>query len=73
MAVRFIKAWRMYQRGEVAVFETSVEDLLVSGGFAVRVGIEAAPDGEHGASGGAEGEAEAAESVPALAKGKGKA
>lgn len=107
MSVRFTKVWRMYQRGEIAGFEASVEDLLVSGGFAVRVGPDAAPDdalveandgaggsnasdgadgdaGEADASdgadgtdgdtsGGTDGDAEAAESVPAPAKGKGKA
>lgn len=35
--VRFAKAWRMYQPGEVAAFEANIVDQLVATGFAAVI------------------------------------
>lgn len=46
MLVRFLRAWRMYNRGEVASFAPAFACELIEGGFAVDATLDAAQGDE---------------------------
>lgn len=62
MRIRFLKTWRMYQAGEVALFDADLAAKIVAGGFGVAAPADEAEAGaepEAGAEAEAQPEAEA--------------